>query len=93
MRVTTKSGFKCDINEHITKDWRLTRAISAAQSTEDVNVRLKAACDMVQLILGDEEEAFYKHLESVSPEHIVSEEAVTDDLMSIISKIKKVKNS
>lgn len=91
MKVTTKSGFKCDINENITKDWRLMVAIAEAQK-DDPQVRITAAIDMVRLILGDNEQAFYKHLESKNPDHIVSEQDVTDDLKSIIDKIKSLKN-
>lgn len=91
MKVTTKSGFKCEINEKITKDWRLMVAIAESQ-TDDPQVRISAAIDMVRLILGDNEQAFYKHLESKNPDHIVSEQDVTDDLKSIIDKIKNLKN-
>ena len=91
MKVTTKSGFKCEINENITKDWRLMVAIAEAQEG-DQRARLNAAIRMVRLILGDNEQAFYKHLESINPEHIVSEQDITDDLKSIIDEIKSLKN-
>ena len=66
-------------------------AIAEAQKN-DPQVRISAAIDMVRLILGDNEQAFYKHLESKNPDHIVSEQDVTDDLKSIIDKIKNLKN-
>lgn len=92
MKVTTSSGFKCDVNERVLEDWRFVRAI-AKSTSEDANEKLRGAIDIVSLILGDNEEAFYKHLSSKDPDGIVSESAVTDDLVSIIDKIKALKNS
>ena len=92
MKVTTKSGFKCEINERVLDDWRFVRAI-AKSTSDDANEKLRGAIDIVSLIMGDNEEAFYKHLASVDPDGIVSESAVTDDLVSIIDKIKSLKNS
>ena len=92
MKVTTKSGFKCEINERVLDDWRFVRAISKSTS-DDANDKLKGAIDIVSLIFGDNEETFYKHLASKDPDGIVSESAVIDDLVSIIDIIKALKNS
>lgn len=92
MKVTTKSGFKCEINERVLDDWRFVRAI-AKSTSDDANDKLRGAIDIVTLIMGDNEEAFYKYLSSKDPDGIVSESAVTDDLVSIIDQIKALKNS
>lgn len=92
MKVTTKSGFKCDVNERVLDDWRFVKAI-AKSTSDDANDKLRGAIDIVSLIMGDNEEAFYKHLASKDPDGIVSETAVTDDLVSIIDKLKTLKNS
>jgi hypothetical protein len=92
MKVTTKSGFKCDVNERVLDDWRFVKAI-AKSTSDDANDKLRGAIDIVSLIMGDNEEAFYKHLSSKDPDGIVSETAVTDDLVSIIDKLKTLKNS
>lgn len=91
MKVTTKSGFKCEVNERILDDWRFTRAIAKSHS-DDPNEKMNAAVDMVSLILGKQENAFYEHLSKKSSDGIVDEEVVTADLVSIISKIKAIKN-
>ena len=91
MKVTTKSGFKCEINEHTLEDWRFTRAVAKSNS-DDASEKLKGAVEIVTLLLGNNEDAFYKHLASKDPNGIVSESAVTDDLVSIIEKLKALKN-
>lgn len=91
MKVTTKSGFKCEINEHTLEDWRFTRAIAKSHS-EDAEEKLQGAVEIVSLLMGKNEKAFYDHLASKDPNGIVSESAVTDDLVSIIEKIKALKN-
>lgn len=92
MQVKTKSGFKCDINPKIVEDWRLVRAISKA-SSDSTDVKLAAAVEIVSLIMGKYEEDFYKYLASKNEDGIVSEEAVTEDIQSIIEKINALKNS
>lgn len=91
MKVKTKSGFTCEINEHILDDWRFTRAIAKSHS-DNADEKMNAAVDMVSLIMGDNENAFYEHLRSKDERGIVSEDAVVADLVSIISKIKAIKN-
>ena len=92
MKVTTKSGFKCEINERVLDDWQFVRAI-AKSTSDDANDKLRGAIDIVSLIMRDNEEAFYKYLSSKDPDGIVSESAVTDDIVSIIDQIKALKNS
>lgn len=90
MQVKTKSGFKCEINDKVLDDWRFTRAVALTHS-EDDNERMKAAVNLVSLILRENEEDYYKFVES-KHDGIVSEEIVTKDLISIIEAIKALKN-
>lgn len=89
--VKTKSGFKCEINERVLDDWRFTRAVAKTHSEDDAE-RLNAAVDLVSLILRDNEEAYYNYVADKN-DGIVSEDIVTNDLISIIEQIKKLKNS
>ena len=91
MKVTTKSGFKCDINDKVLDDWRFARAVARTHSDDD-NVRINGAVDLVSLILRDNEDAYYKYVEKKN-DGIVSEDIVTSDLVSIIEQIKALKNS
>ncbi len=91
MQVKTKSGFKCDINDKVLDDWRFTRAVAKTHAKDD-NERMSAAVDLVSLILRDNEEAYYKYVETKNA-GIVSEDTVTKDLISIIEQIKALKNS
>jgi hypothetical protein len=69
----------------------LTRAFAKAHSKNDED-KLMAAVDMVSLILRDSEEDFYRHLDKKG-KGVVSEDAVTKDLQSIIEQLKEAKNS
>lgn len=91
MQVKTKSGFKCDINEKVLEDWWFTRAVARTHSDDDTE-RMNAAVDLVSLILRDNEDSYYKYVES-KHDGIVSEDIVTKDLVSIIEQIKALKNS
>lgn len=91
MQITTKSGFECDIKDGVLDDWRFTKAVAKAHSDKD-DERMLAAVDLVSLILRDNEDAYYKHVESIN-DGIVTEEIVTDDLTSIIEQVKALKNS
>ena len=90
MQVKTKSGFKCEINDKVLDDWRFTRAVALTHSDDD-SERMKAAVNLVSLILRENEEDYYKFVES-KHDGIVSEEIVTKDLISIIEAIKALKN-
>lgn len=91
MQIKTKSGFKCTINDKVLDDWRFTKAVAKAHSTDD-NERMIAAVDLVSLVLRENEENYYKHVEKKN-NGIVTEEIVTEDLTSIIEQIKALKNS
>lgn len=90
MKVTTKSGFKCEINDKCLNDWRFAKAVARSHSDDD-NVRMNAAVDMVALILRDNEEAYYDYVAEHN-DGIVDETIVTDDLVSIIDQVKALKN-
>lgn len=90
MKVTTKSGFKCDINEKCLNDWRFAKAVAKTHSADE-NERLSAAVDLVSLILRENEEPYYDYVADKN-EGIVPEEIVTEDLTSIIEQIKTLKN-
>lgn len=91
MQVKTKSGFKCEIKENVLDDWRFTRAVAKAHSDKDEE-RMLAAVDLVSLILRENEDAYYEYVAS-KHDGIVTEEVVTEDLRSIIEKVKALKNS
>jgi len=91
MQVKTKSGFKCEINDKVLDDWRFTRAVAKTHAKDDIE-RMSAAADLVALILRDNEDAYYKYVETKNA-GIVSEDIVTKDLISIIEQIKALKNS
>lgn len=53
MKVKTKSGFVCEVNEKIVADWDFVMLLRKSES-EDVTTRLVASIDAVQMLLGDD---------------------------------------
>lgn len=90
MKVTTKSGFECEINDKCLNDWRFTKAVARSHA-EDDGVRMNAAADMVSLILRENENKYYDYVAEHN-DGIVDETIVTDDLISIINQVKDLKN-
>lgn len=90
MKVTNKSGFKCEINDKCLTDWRFAKAVAKSHSDDD-NVRMMAAVDMVSLILRENEDAYYDYVAKHN-DGIVDETVVTDDLIAIINQVKDLKN-
>lgn len=91
--IVTESGFECDVNEAITKDWRFTKAIAMADS-KDESKKLQGYVQVVELLLGDEgEERLMEHVKTT--DGIVPLKAINGEVISLIKGIKdtrEVKN-
>lgn len=62
IHVTTASGFECDVNPNITKDYRFIKLMRNVMS-DDQNEQFKALIDSISFLLGSEgEEAITKHV-------------------------------
>lgn len=55
MKVVTKSGFACEINEEKMKDWRFIKALALCDS-EDESEALQGATHAVPFLFGKEGE-------------------------------------
>lgn len=86
----TKSGFKYKVDERIKTDWRLVKAIADSQN-DDMNVKLKAVVEMIQLVLGDNEELFMQHIMKKN-EGFIPMEKVNAEISEIIQSIPDSKN-
>lgn len=62
MKVETKSGFTCEINEKRCKDWRFVKLL-AKMDSEDESEQLCGTTGAVSFLFGKEgEEALMKHV-------------------------------
>lgn len=90
MRVVTKSGFECQVNEKVRNDWRFIKAVAKADSGNDLQ-RMDGLTQMVQLLLGDAEEALCKHVQE--PDGTVPFDKVNQELLDIMAAIgDEIKN-
>lgn len=86
----TKSGFKFEIDERVLSDWRLLLNIERTES-EVLTERVKAITELVHLLLGSNESKLMEHIAKKN-DGFVPTEAITDELASIISSAKELKN-
>lgn len=56
VKVQTKSGFVCEVNEKIVADWGFLDVLCDCES-DDATVRMRASRDAVKLLLGKENAA------------------------------------
>lgn len=87
----TKSGFKFEVSKRVTNDWRFIVALADMDSNDEF--RAIAGCvAVIRLLLGDQEQAFYKHLQE--NDGTVPTEKVWAEITEIIQEMgKPVKKS
>lgn len=61
VKVITTSGFEFEANEHVVNDWRFAKALAGAQGSDPVR-QIDSFSELIALIFGKQEEAYYKHL-------------------------------
>lgn len=85
--VTTSTGFTAEVNERIFTDFRVMSAYSKMidkhKKAED---KLAGATDLVDLLLRDQQQDLYDHLED--EDHYVDPEKVFSELGEIMEQIK-----
>lgn len=86
----TKSGFKYKVDERVKKDWRLVRAIANSQK-DDADIKLAAIVDMIQLVLGDQEELLMQHIMKKN-DGFVPLERMQSEITEIITSVPDLKN-
>ena len=82
----TSSGFKFEVSKRIAEDWRFTVALADMDSS-DASRKLAGSTNVVRLLLKDQEEAFYKHLED--EDGIVPAEKVWNEVKEILHEMGK----
>lgn len=74
MKVKTKSGFTCNVNENKLKDWRYVRAAAKAAKSTDEAETLAEVCFMINFLLGDADEERLIN-------HVADKEGVADSVL------------
>jgi len=83
MEITTKTGFKCDINEKMLTDYRFVKAIAKTKS-KDILIRASALFDLVELLIGDDSELI---AHCTTEDGIANTERVEEEILDIIKQM------
>lgn len=83
MKIKTKSGFVCDVNENKAKDWRFTKALAKWENEETTLVGMTFC---IPFLLGEDgEEKLMNHVKesdgSIPSSKVISEFREILDLM------------
>ena len=63
MEISTKSGFKCKVNENKVKDWRyITTSAKIAKSDDELTI-VNGVAFLMEFLLGDDYDRLLSHLE------------------------------
>lgn len=94
VKVKTNSGFECEIDTRIVKDWKFVKAIQKTTS-DDPQVQMAGSYEVVHLFLGESNEnALIKHIESLNDGYCpmdVLDQEVKEMLESIKNEDSEVK--
>ena len=98
MKVTTTSGFACEIKDNAFDDYRVIKLISEIESAREGKVEnsaaLVATINLFSRLLGDEqEEALIEHLEAQSEDGIATLTAMYADVGSIMTALQESKKN
>lgn len=84
MKITTKTGFTCEVNENVLRDYRFVKAIAKTKS-KDPLTSASALFDLVDLLIGDDTEL----IGHCTVEGIANTEKVSEEITDIISQLGK----
>lgn len=91
MKVSTKSGFKFELDERIMTDWRVVKAMGKADSDNPEDM-LTGSIELVSLIFGPDEEKLIEHIKAKNDGY-APVDAIKTELLDVITKVKAGKNS
>lgn len=85
MKIKTKSGFVCDVNPDLAKDWRFCKGLAKLDSGDESQV-IQGITFLVPFLLGDDGEAAL--MEHVKDEKgIISTPMIIEEFKDIFFKI------
>lgn len=80
----TSSGFEYEVSLRIKKDWRFVKALAKSES-KDESEMLWGTTRVVELLLGEQEEALQEHL--AEEDGVVPTEKLMDTVREILNAI------
>lgn len=87
--VTTKSGFKCKVDDDIFNDMEMLECIDGTMSDDEFEV-LSSTVKLAKLMFGEHKKPLYEHIKK---EHgKVLPEVLEGDIVSVMNSIGKAKN-
>lgn len=92
MKITTKSGFKLDLDERILDDWRVIRAMGKADNVSNPEDVIAGVVDLVSLIFGKDEDRLIEYIQSKN-DGFVPMEVLKEELLSVFERARTIKNS
>jgi hypothetical protein len=92
MKITTKSGFKFDLDERILEDWRVISAMKKADDRDKPEDMIEGITDLVSLIFGKDEDRLVDFIAERN-EGYVPVDYLKDELLSVFTRAKSLKNS
>lgn len=92
MKITTKTGFKFDVDERIFSDYRFVDAVAEASDPDDKVGELRATTKLVDLVFGDKKKAFMDHIAKKN-DGFIPAEVVNNELQYVITEYNALKNS
>lgn len=87
----TRTGFKFEIDERVTKDWRLLDAIGKASSSV-LTDQISATSELIDLLLGNEKIKLMEHIQN-NNDGFIPADALEAELFDIIQGANETKNS
>ena len=92
MKITTKSGFKFELDERIIDDWRVVKAMGRADNTDNPEDMLAGSIELISLIFGKDEDRLVEHIRKKNDGYAPMA-ALKDELLSTFERVKALKNS
>ena len=92
MKVTTKSGFKFEIDERVIEDYRMIEALKKADNTDDPGEMLNGTVEVVNLVFGADKARLMEHIKGQN-DGFVPTSAMREELDSVFARVKALKNS
>lgn len=90
MKVTTTTGFICEVDERVLDDYRLVDSLRKLNNSDEMTM-IEGLTTIVDLILGKEKERLFQHIMSYS-DGFVNKNAMDSETREIVQALK-LKNS
>ena len=92
MKVKTKSGYSCEIDESVLEEYTFLEAIAMASDTDNPTNAMIGTTKIVNLLLGKDKKGFMDAIAKKNDGKVPAVK-VTEEVMSILAQLNDAKNS